>query len=120
MSGYTALAARVPTEVVADTRALIDRIREADDPLPLRREGAEAVVKLTQIGLESFFLEPVRQLGLGSVASSMVKLGIGSAGAAIAVFVRRLVAGLSAEQLREIAEIVDARLLDLEMEGEEE
>lgn len=120
MASYPALAARVPADIAADTRALIDRIRSAEDPLSLRREGAEAVVRLTEVGLEAFFLRPVQQIGLGTVAGSMVKLGLKSAGAAISVFVRRIVGGLSADQMRAIADLVDERLLDLEDENEDE
>lgn len=108
-----AVAAPIPPEIARDARELIRRIREADDPRDLRGEGAEAVVRLTDAGLHSFFLRPVQDAGLGPLTAGMVRVGIKSAGTAIAVFVRRIVGGLSAEQMRAIAEQVDERLVDL-------
>lgn len=110
---YPVLAARVSQQVADDARDLIARIREADDPRDLRKEGAEGVVKLTEIGLEAFFLRPVEQAGLGSVTAALVKMGLKSAAAAIAVFVRRIVGGLSGEQMLTIADMVEERIVDL-------
>jgi hypothetical protein len=119
VSTYPVLAAAVPDSVATEARALIEAIRHADDPLLYRKQGAETVVRLTEVGLEAFFLAPVEQLGLGPVAASMVRLGLRTAGGAIAVFIRRIVAGLDAEQIRAVAELVDARLLDLSVDDEE-
>jgi len=110
---YPVLAARIPQHVADEARQLLARIREADDPRELRKEGAEGVVRLTEIGLEAFFLRPVEAVGLGSITGAMVRVGLKSAAAAIAVFVRRIVGGLSGEQLLAIADLVDERVVDL-------
>ncbi len=120
MTSQPVLAAVVPESVAAETRALIDAIRRADDPVVYRRQGAEAVVRLTEVGLDAFFLGPVERLGLGPVAASMVRLGLRTAAAAIAVFIRRIVAGLDADQIRAVAELVDAQLVDLAVDDEDE
>lgn len=120
MASFPALAARIDPKLAAEVRALAEEVRAAPDPLLLRKRGAEAVVKLTDAGLEAFFLKPVQELGLGTMASSMVRVGIGSASTAIAMFIRRLVGGLSAEQMLALADSVDATLLDLELEDDEE
>jgi hypothetical protein len=117
---YPVLAARISQQVADDARDLIARIREADDPRDLRKEGAEGVVKLTEIGLEAFFLRPVVQAGLGSVTAALVRVGLKSAGAAIAVFVRRIVGGLSGEQMLIIADLVEERIVDLVDDEDEE
>jgi len=117
---YPVLAARIPQHVADEARQLLARIREADDPRDLRKEGAESVVRLTEIGLEAFFLRPVEAVGLGSITGAMVKLGLKSAAGAIAVFVRRIVGGLSGEQMLAIADLVDERLLDLVEDDEGE
>lgn len=118
MNTYPVLAAAIPEAVASEARALIDAIRGAEDPLLYRKQGAETVVKLTEVGLEAFFLAPVTKLGLGPVAGSMVRLGLRTAGGAIAVFIRRIVAGLDADQIRAVAELVDAQLLDLSVEDD--
>jgi hypothetical protein len=118
-TAFPVVAARIPQRVADEAREMIARIREADDPRQLRREGAEGVVRLTEAGLEAFFLRPVEEAGLGAMTAAVVKVGLKSAAAAIAVFVRRVVGGLSAEQMRSIAELVDERVLDLELEDVE-
>lgn len=119
MPTITALTARVAADVADDTRALVARIREAEDPLALRDEGAAAVVRLTRIGLDAFFLEPVQAIGLGTMSLSMVRFGLRSAASAIGLFVRRIVGGLSAEQMLGLADRIDDMLLDLEIEAPE-
>lgn len=116
MTSYPVLAARVPIELANAARDLIDRIRSAEDPLAYRKEGADMVVRLTEVGLDAFFLAPVEQLSLGPVAGSMVKLGLRSASTAISVFIRRIVAGLNAAQILAVADLIDAQLLDLSEE----
>ena len=113
MRGRTTLiAAEIPSDLAAEARDLVGRIREHEDPAELREEGAAMVLELTRAGLDAFFLDPVERLGLGTMTRSMVKVGLGSAAKAIGVFVNRVVGSLSEDQVVEMAELVDRMLIE--------
>ena len=108
------LIAEVDPELARAARELARRIRTAERPRELRREGAEMVLRLTEAGLASFYLRPVGALGLGALANGTVAVGLKSAQAGIGLFVRRLVDGLDDEQLRGVASTIEHLLADLE------
>ena len=111
------LAAEISPELAQRARDVARRIRESPQPRELRREGADVVLALTEAGLASFFLHPVEQLSLGFVANSTTRLGLKTAAGGIALFVRRLVEGMSDEQLRGVAASVEHLLVDLDDVG---
>jgi hypothetical protein len=111
------LAAEISPELAQRARDLARRIRDSPHPRELRREGAAIVLELTEAGLASFFLHPVEELALGFVATSTTRLGLKTAAGGIALFVRRLVDGMSDEQLRGVAASVDRLLVDLDDDG---
>ena len=110
------LIAEIEPELARAARDLARRLRTAERPRELRREGAEMVLRLTEAGMAAYFLRPVEALRLGVVASGTVSVGLKSAQAGIGLFVRRLVDGLSDEQLRKVASAIEQRLVDLETE----
>jgi len=112
----TVLAAVIPEELAAQARDLSARIRAHEDPKALRKEGAEMIHRLTKVGLDAFFLEPVRKIGLGSVTQGMVSAGLSTSAKAIGVVIRRIIGSLSAEQIVAVADLVDETLVDLTWE----
>ena len=106
------LATEIPPELAAAARELAARIRVHPHPRELRREASELVVRLTEAGLAGYFLRPVEQLGLGLVAVSTVRVGLKTAGGGIAMVVRRMVDGMTDEQLRGLAETVERLIRD--------
>jgi|CXWL01.1.fsa_nt_gi hypothetical protein len=107
------VAAAIPVELAAEARELAARLLAADDPESLRKETVDLVQRLTRAGLEAFFLEPVRRLGLGMVTQSMAKMGLSSAASAIGMAISRILGGLSAAQMRQVAALIDETLVDL-------
>jgi hypothetical protein len=114
MAAEPHLVAAVDPELARAARDLVRRIHVAECPRELRREGAEMVARLTEAGLASFYLRPVETLRLGALANGTVAVGLKSAQAGIGLFVRRIVDGLSDEQLRGVAAAIERLLVDLE------
>lgn len=110
------LIAEIEPELARAARDLARRLRTAERPRELRREGAEMLLRLTEAGMAAHFLRPAEALRLGMVASGTISVGLKSAQAGIGLFVRRLVDGLSDEQLREVAGAIEQQLVDLEMD----
>jgi len=108
------LIAEIDPELARAARELARRIRTAERPRELRREGAEMVLRLTEAGMGSFYLRPVEDLRLGALANGTVAVGLKSAQAGIGLFVRRLVDGLDDQQLRGVAAAIERLLVDLE------
>lgn len=106
------LATAIPAALAAEVRALAGRLRAHARPRELAGESAELVVRLTEAGLAGYFLRPSEELGLGLVALSTVRVGLKTSGRGIALVVRRLVGGMTDEQLRRLADIFEDLIRD--------
>lgn len=106
------LATAIPPELATEARRLAARLRTHPRPRELAREGAEMVVRLTEAGLDGYFLRPAKELGLGAVALGTIRVGLATAARGIALVVRRLVGGLSDDELRRLADTFEDLIRD--------
>lgn len=107
----TRFSAQISDELAAEVRELIDNVRASPEPESHRAAGLDLVLRLTRANLDDYFLRSVRELELGMIAESATKIGLQAAFTGISVFVRRLAGKLSAEQMRRLADILEARLV---------
>ena len=108
------IAAPVPSELAAEMDDLVARIRAADRPSRLSREGSDLILRLTESCLDHYFLRSVDLLGLGPVAYQATRIGLKTALSGIAVFVRQLSRMMSDDQVRKLADLVEDLVLEVE------
>ncbi len=105
-------AAELPSDLAADVRSLIDRVRDAPHPAAHAREGVAMILRLTEANLDYYFARSVRLLGLGTLSEATVRVGLRTALGGIGMFVRGLSGSLSDEQVRRLADLLDGMLLE--------
>lgn len=93
----------IPDEVVGRMETLVHRLREnvAEHQGPLY---AQVVLDLVDESMESFFLRPVRDVGISSMGEKMVKAGVSSVKKAVSMLVNILSKKLTNEEMKPLAE----------------
>lgn len=101
------IAFRISAELRARTEAAVAAVR--DDPGDPGRVGelVEAVLELTDTGLDYYFLEPLRRAEVGAMGTTAARLGIATAGRGIPPIVRRVISGMDEEQVLSIADFIE-------------
>ena len=105
-------AAEIPDELAEELQELVAEVRAAERPSRHAGDGADLILRLTEACLDDYFLRSVRQLGLGMMSESAVRLGLRTASGGIALFVRRLAGGMSDEQVLKLADLLEAKLFE--------
>lgn len=105
------LAVELPEELAREAEEMIHRVRSSPRPREHRAEGVNLILRLTEHGLEAYFLRSVQRMGLGFVAETATRAGLKTAFGAIAFFIRRLAGGLDDEQIRRLADRMDELLM---------
>ena len=102
---------RISPELAARTESAVAGVRQ--DPADRDRvdELVEVVLEMTDVGLDYYYLEPLRRARVGAMATGAAKLGLATAERSIPPIVRRVLTGLDAEQILEIAEFIDDLLV---------
>ena len=72
----------------------------------------EAANRLTATGLEHYFLEPIRRVGVGGMQLRAAELGIASSRKGIAAFTKRILRGMNEEQLLGLTAFVEGLQVD--------
>ena len=72
------LAAPLPESLVTETNQLIDDIRANGVTKQKREELYNTILKLTETGVDFFFLEPLRRMEAGPMLQKMASMGISS------------------------------------------
>ena len=101
------IAAPISDELARQTLDYVATIREAESPRDHRKAGISLINDLTMAGLNGFFLDSSREIGLGTVSQGAVRLGLSTAGRGISVVVRRLVGKFNDNQMRTTADILE-------------
>lgn len=101
------LAFPLPEELAAALQGVITRIRRADHRGAHAPELVRTVNRLTEVGLDHFFLRPLREVGITGFNLRTAELGIASARRGIAAFVRRVLSSMSDAQLLRLVQLLD-------------
>lgn len=106
---------RVAFEISAELRRrceeAIAAVRAADEPREHLAELVEAVVELTDTGLDFYFLYPLERVGAGRVARGTAQVGVAAARRGLPTVVRRVVGSLSNGQVLELVDFIDEILV---------
>lgn len=107
------LAAPLPDELAKELETFLRDARSLPDPTSLREKGADLIIRLTSHSLDHYFLRGVEKLGLGMISRQATSLGLKSASAGIAMFVRRIAGSMSADQIRKLADLMEELILEV-------
>lgn len=100
----------VPDAFAAELRGVLERVRA--DPGAHAAELIDVTNRLTATGLDHYFLEPLRRAGVGGMNMRAAELGISSSRKGIAAFVKRILKGMSDEQLLGLAAFIEGLRID--------
>ncbi len=105
------LAFPVPEELTREMLSTIENVRR--DPGEEAHVTAliDTVLKLTETGLEEYFLRPLEQAGLGAIPIGTARVGIAAAKRGIAVIVTKVIRGMSEEQLLSVVDSMEDMLI---------
>jgi len=98
-------------ELRSETLALLARLDRAEDASEHAKELARLVARLTESGLDYFFMLPLREAHAGFMIERSAALGIGSAMRVMEPLLRGIVGRLSSDQLKLISGHI-RRLMD--------
>lgn len=105
------LAFPVPPELRKRAEAIIEKVREDSTPKAHLGELIEVIVELTHTGLHSYFLAPLERIEVGALSLGVAKVGVSAAGKSLPTLVRRVLARMTDEQLREVVEVLDEMMI---------
>lgn len=105
-------AAEIPPELAGELKELVAEVRAAERPARHAGAGADLILRLTNACLDDYFLRSARELGLGMMGESAVRLGLRTASGGIALFVRRLAGLMSDEQVLKLADLMEEKLFE--------
>jgi hypothetical protein len=105
-SGSDRVGFRISPDLRARTEAALATVRA--DPADRARveELVEVVLELTEVGLDYYYLEPLRRARVGAMGSTAARMGIATVGRGIPAIVRRVIVSLDEEQVLEIADFI--------------
>jgi hypothetical protein len=96
---------------------LIDEIRSSEDKKSLAMDFVDLVEEIAIVGLDYFFMQPVRTLRLGSLTQGAVSLAINTGRKGVMNVARRIVKGLKDDQLLELCDFVESVMSPIEEDG---
>ena len=108
------IAAPIPQEMAEEMDDLLRRIRSAEKPSRLSREGADVIMRLTEVCLDYYYLRSVKALGLGTVAYQATRMGLKTAVSGISVFVKQSSRMMNDEQVLRLADLVEELILEVD------
>jgi len=109
--GRDLVAFEISPELRQRIEAALAELRAAPDPKTCVPELVEAVLEMTAVGLDYFYLRPLEAIQAGLVLRSTAKVGIAAAGKGLPIIVRRVVGALSKEQLLVLADVIEGLLV---------
>ncbi len=86
-------------ELRAETLRVLDAIEGADDPTVHRKALAAVVGKLTESGLESYFMQPLAAARAGFVVEQSARLGLAGANRVLGPILGSVIGRLDGPQL---------------------
>ena len=105
------VAFSIPPALESRVDAVISAIREDSTPRAHAEELADVIVEMTHIGLGAYFLAPLERVDVGTLAYGTAKMGVKAAGKGLPTIVRRVIGGMTDEQLEELVEIMDKMMV---------
>jgi hypothetical protein len=79
--------------------AVLDAVEQAEDATSQRGDLAELVMELTEAGLDYYFIKPIQDAEVGFMAEKSTKMGISGILRMMAPVTRRVLGGMTSDQL---------------------
>jgi hypothetical protein len=93
---------QLPHELQDRTLSVLDSLEQAEDATGHRDALAELVVALTNCGMDSYFLQPLRKAEAGFLVQKSADLGLAGAQKVMGSVIRNIVGRMDGPQLRSI------------------
>ena len=88
------------------TLSVLEALETAEDPTSHRDALAEVVLELTEVGLAYYFVKPVQAAKVGFLAEQTTRVGISGILRVMGPVARRVIGGMSADQLLSVSKHV--------------
>ena len=111
------IAAPLSPELAKELETFLGEARTQPDPTGLRDKAAELIIRMTNECLDHYYLRGAEKLGLGLISRQATALGLKSASAGIALFVRRIAGSLDGAQVRKMADLIEELILEVPPEA---
>lgn len=106
------IAVPIPADLYKRADDRIEAVRTSTE----RQQHVPALVDLIsdlmEAGLESCFMDPLKEAGVGFVGRSTARVGLTSAKKGVTVIVRRMLSGMTEDQLLYVADFIDGMLVE--------
>lgn len=105
------IAVPIPADLHRRADELIEDVRTSTERQQHVPDLVDLISELMEAGLESCFMEPLKDAGVGFVGRSTARVGLTSAKKGVTVVVRRILSGMTKDQLLYVAEFIDGMLV---------
>lgn len=107
----------IPEELRDEALELVTCIREAEDKTRYADDLTDLVDRIARHGLGYFFIRPIELAGLGPVTRKTVSVALNSGRRAVLAVARRVVRGLSDEEMATMADFVEGIVYEFDEAG---
>ena len=105
------LAVSIPADLRRRADRLIEEVRQAEDRSAHVPAIVDLISDLMEAGLESSFMQPLEEVGVGFVGRQTARVGLTSAKKGVNMVVRQMLRRMNDDQLLYVVEFIDGMLL---------
>ena len=105
------LAVSIPAELHRQADELIEEVRRADSRSLYVPDLVDLVADLMEAGLESSFMKPLEEVGVGFVGRKTARAGLNSAKKGVMMIVGQVFHRMSDDQLLYVVDFIDGMLV---------
>ncbi len=114
------IAFPISQELRQRTLDLVEELRQSDSIEGYADRLIDMVDEIAEVGMQYFFLHPVRMVGMNSLIQKTIAVTVQSGKKAVLGVSRQVARRLDDAQLREVAGFLESLFLDVEQEEEGE
>lgn len=100
----------LPEATETKLRELLDKVKKAEKKTLYAMDLFNVIVALSDIGLEYYFLEPLRRAKIGKISYALISKAINVGKGGIVFAGKSIVKGLDNEQLMIVVDLLDSSL----------
>ena len=105
------LAVSIPADLRRRADGLIEEVRQAEDRSAHVPAIVDLISDLMEAGLESSFMRPLKEVGIGFVGRQTARVGLTSAKKGVNMVVRQMLRRMDDEQILYIVDFIDEMLV---------
>jgi len=108
------LVAPIPPELVDEAHQVIAKIRGEGASKENKEALFQLIMKMTEEGIDFFFMEPLRRMGAGSVMQKMAKMGLSSMLKGTRMVIHNVLKKINDEHMNDILDFIEEILFEPE------